>query len=243
MKQILLALTALILLIACEKKDQHPDTNLHISGNIKGLKKGTLYIQRFADTAMVAIDTIKINGNSSFESHLKIDGPEMLYLILDRGTTASIDNSLPFFAEPGNMKIEASNEEFFYRAKVTGSKNQKLYEDFMKVKNKFTNDNTALTAKNLEATMKGNVKQLDSVSDKTEKLIRRRYLYTANFAVTNAKHEIAPYLALSEIGDANIVLLDTIAKSMSPTVAKSRYGRMLTKYVAERKNAEASPVK
>lgn len=233
---------ALVLLSACEKKDQHPDSNLHISGNIKGLTKGTLYIQRFADTSMVSIDTITINGSSSFESHLNIDGPEMLWLILDRGTTSSLDNSLPFFAEPGNMKIEASNEEFFYRAKVTGSENHKLYEDFLKVKNKFSNDNTELKAKNLEATMKGNVKQLDSVSEKTEQLIKRRYLYTANFAVTNAKHEIAPYLALYEIPDINIVYLDTIAKSMSPTVAKSKYGKILTQYVTERKKAEGAEI-
>ena len=242
MKRVLVALIALVLLTACEKKVP-ADTNLHISGNIKGLTKGTLYIQRFADTSMVSIDTIAINGSSSFESHLNIDGPEMLWLILDRGTTNSLDNSLPFFAEPGNMKIDASNEEFFYRAKVTGSENHKLYEDFLKVKNKFTNDNTELKAKNLEATMKSNVKQLDSVSEKTEQLIKRRYLYTANFAVTNAKHEIAPYLALYEIPDINIVYLDTIAKSMSPKVAKSRYGKMLTEYVAERKKAEAGVVK
>jgi hypothetical protein len=242
MKRVLVALIALVLLTACEKKVP-VDTNLHISGNIKGLTKGTLYIQRFADTSMVSIDTIAINGSSSFESHLNIDGPEMLWLILDRGTTNSLDNSLPFFAEPGNMKIDASNEEFFYRAKVTGSENHKLYEDFLKVKNKFTNDNTELKAKNLEATMKSNVKQLDSVSEKTEQLIKRRYLYTANFAVTNAKHEIAPYLALYEIPDINIVYLDTIAKSMSPKVAKSRYGKILTEYVAERKKAEAGVVK
>ena len=32
----------------------------------------------------------------------------MLYLFLDRGQTNSIDNNLPFFAEPGNIKIETT---------------------------------------------------------------------------------------------------------------------------------------
>lgn len=242
MKRSLLALMALVLLTACNNND-HGDANLHITGNIKGLKQGKLYIQRVVDTALVAIDTIVINGKSSFESHLKIDSPEMLYLFLDRGQTNSIDNSLPFFAEPGNMKIETSNDEFFYRAKVTGSKNQKLYEDFQQMKTRFTNDNLALVEKNLEATKNSDVKQLDSIAAKADQLLRRRYLFTANFALNNAKSEIGPYIALSEIADVNIKYLDTIQKSMSPEVAKSLYGKMLTKYVAERKKQVTEAVK
>lgn len=242
MKRSILALLALVLLISCNKED-HGDTNLHITGNIKGLKKGKLYIQRVADTALVAIDTIVINGQSTFESHLTIDSPEMLYLFLDRGQTNSVDNNLPFFAEPGNMKIETSNDEFFYKAKITGSKNQKLYEEFQKIKSRFSNDNLDLLAKNLEATKNSNVKQLDSISQKSEQLIKRRYLYTANFALNHAKNEIGPYIALSEIADINTKYLDTIQKSMSPKIAKSLYGKMLTKYVAERKKAEAAEVK
>jgi hypothetical protein len=242
MKRSLFAVMALILLTACNK-NENDGTNLHITGNIKGLKQGKLYIQRFNDTALVAMDTIIVNGKSSFESNLKIDSPEMLYLFLDRGQTNSVDNNLPFFAEPGTMRIEASNEEFFYRAKVTGSENQKLYEDFLKIKTKFTNDNLDLVKKNLEASLGSNVKQLDSIAQKSDQLIKRRYLYTANFALNNAKHEIAPYLALSEIADINMKYLDTISKSMSPKVAKSKYGRMLIKFVADRKKQEAATVK
>jgi hypothetical protein len=242
MKRSILAIMALVLLVSCKKED-HGDANLHITGNIKGLKKGTLYIQKVVDTSLVAIDTIVFNGESTFDTYIKIDSPEMLYLFLDRGQTNSVDNNLPFFAEPGNMKIESNNEEFFSRAKITGSKNQKLYEDFLKIKRRFSNDNLDLVAKNLEATKNSNVKQLDSISLQSDQLLKRRYLYTANFALNHAKNEVGPYVALSEIADINIKYLDTIQKSMSPKIAKSLYGKMLTKYVAERKTAEAAEVK
>jgi hypothetical protein len=242
MKRSILALMALVLLISCKKED-HGDANLHITGNIKGLKKGTLYIQKVVDTSLVAIDTIVFNGKSTFDTYIKIDSPEMLYLFLDRGQTNSVDNNLPFFAEPGNMKIDSNNEEFFSRAKITGSKNQKLYEDFLKIKSNFTNSNLDLVAKNLEALKNSNVKQLDSVSLQSDLLLKRRYLYTANFALNHAKNEVGPYIALSEIADINIKYLDTIQKSMSPKIAKSLYGKMLTKYVADRKKAEAAEVK
>lgn len=239
MRRFALLLSAFVLLTACKKED-HGDANLHITGNIKGLSQGKLYIQKIVDTSLVALDTIVIDGKKGFESHLKIDSPQMLYLFLDRGQTNSVDNNLPFFAEPGTMTIESNNEEFFARAKITGSKNQKIYEDYIKIKNRFNNDNLDLVKKNLEASKRGNVKQLDSVMAKSDQLLKRRYLYTVNFALKNADHEVGPYLALSEIYDANIKYLDTIRKSMSPKVAQSHYGKMLTQFVADRKKAETT---
>lgn len=238
MKRIVILFATALTLFACKKED-HGDANLHITGNIKGLGKGKLYIQRAGDTSLIAMDTIILNGDSKFESHLKIDGPEMLYLFLDRGQTNSIDNNLPFFAEPGNISIDTRNDEFFSAAKITGSENQKLYEDFLKMKSRFTDQNVELVKRNLEATKDGNVARLDSVSKASDYLLKRRYLYTVNFAQKNAKHEVGPFLALSEIADANVIYLDTIAKSMTPAVAKSKYGKMLTEVIKERKEVKA----
>lgn len=237
MKKLAIGLLAVIFFIAC-KKNSNPDANLHIKGNIKGLAQGKLYIQKVVDTTLVALDTIVINGKSSFESHLKLDSPEMLFLFLDRGQTNSIDNNLPFFAEPGNMKIETTNDEFFAKAKISGSENHKIYEEFLKVKNRFTNQNIELVEKNLRAIKKSDTKLIDSIQKQSDDLTKRRYLYTVNFALNNAKHEVAPYLALSEIYDANIKYLDTIQKSMTPKIAQSHYGKMLTQFVAERNKQE-----
>ena len=47
-------------------------------------------------------------------------------------------------------------------------------------------------------------------------------LYTTNFAITNGKYEVAPYIALTDLVDANLSLLDTINKSLSPEVKQSK---------------------
>jgi len=242
MKNTLLALSALILLVACNKEENHADANVHITGTIKGFKKGKLFIQRYADTALVNIDTIVIDGSPTFESHLKLDSPEMLYLVIDRVKTNSVDDNLQFFAEPGNIKIDTYLDKFYSAAKITGSKNQEVYQEFLAVKKRLTDANLDLVAKDIEARKSKNIAQLDSISLKSDQHLKRRYLYTANFALNNAKYEAGPYIALSEIPDANTKYLDTIRKSMTPQVAKSLYGKMLTKYVADRKKAEAAPV-
>ena len=109
MNKIIIALLSITLLTSCGEEKKSENT-LEITGNVKGLKKGKLYIQRIQDTALVVLDSIIINGKSTFETTLKLDSPEMLYLNLDRGISKSIDNNLLFFAEPGKMNIDTDLE-------------------------------------------------------------------------------------------------------------------------------------
>jgi len=234
MKKIILAFVSLVLLASCNKDESK--TNLHITGNIKGLKKGTLYIQRIVDTALVAIDTITIDGSSVFESDIDLKSPEMLYLFLDRGTSNSLDNNILFFAEPGNITIDTKLESYIADAKITGSKNQELFEEYKKINSRFTDEKLTLIEQKFNAIKNKNSKAVDSLTAKQESNIKRKYLYATNFAINNKDHEIAPYIALSEIYDINIKYLDTIQKSMSPKVAQSLYGKQLTEYIASIKN-------
>jgi len=234
MKKIILAFVSLVLLASCNKNESK--TNLHITGNIKGLKKGTLYIQRIVDTALVAIDTITIDGSSAFESDIDLKSPEMLYLYLDRGTSNSLDNNILFFAEPGTINIDTNLESYISAAKITGSKNQDLFEEYKKINSRFTDEKLTLIEQKFNAIKSNNAKAIDSLSAKQDSNIKRKYLYATNFAINNRDHEVAPYIALSEIYDINIKYLDTIQKSMSPQVAQSLYGKKLTEYVASIKN-------
>ncbi|ESU22212.1 putative lipoprotein [Flavobacterium enshiense DK69] len=236
MKKLLIAALALTALVACDKKES--DKNLHLSGKVEGLKQGKLYIQHIVDTSLVTLDSITVEGDSNFKSELQISEPEMLYLTLNRGVSKSIDNVLPFFAEPGTMTIETTLKEFYAKAKITGSKNNDLYSDFMKIRMRYNDEQNKTLSLSLLAKKVNNAQKLDSLNQRADKLTVRNYLDAINFAVNNGKHEVAPYIALTEIHDANIKYLDTIQKSMSPEVAKSKYGKQLTTFIAERKKLE-----
>lgn len=238
MKKIVLSLLTIITFIACEKKNGAEGANVHITGNVEGLGQGKLYIQKIQDSALVILDSIIIKGDSKFESNIKLESPEMLYLFLDRGQTNSIDNNLMFFAEPGNIKIETTLKEFFAGAKISGSKSHDLWVEFNKINRRFNEENLTLIEKRLKNELKPNQVTSDSIETAYQNLLKRKYRYTANFAVNHSDNSIAPYLALSEIANINITYLDTIQKSMKPDVAKSKYGKMLTEYVKERKTTE-----
>ena len=236
MKKISIAFIAITLLFACSEKKS--ENNLHLTGNIKGLKKGTLYVQRVANNKLVALDTIAIDGNSNFETNIDLKSPEMLYLFLDRGVSNSLDNNLLFFAEPGDISIETNLENYIADAKVTGSKNQDLYYEYKKVDKRFQDESLTLIEKKFNAMKNKNESELTSIVAKQETNIKRKYLYATNFAINNKDYEVAPYIALSEIYDINLKYLDTIHKSMTPKVAQSLYGKKLTEYIASIKKQQ-----
>lgn len=234
-KSIVLVLSTLFLFSCAEKKS---DKNFVLTGNIKGLKEGKLYIQRMKDTTLVAIDSIIISGDSNFKSEFDIQSPEMLYLFLDRGVSNSLDNNIPFFAEQGKMNIQTSLDFFTADAKITGSKNHELYEEYKKVMSKFVDKDLELIQKKVMAYKENKTDEIAKIEEEQNGILKRKYLYSTNFAVNNGDHEVSPYVALAEIYDINLKYLDTIHKTMTPKVAKSLYGKKLTEYYNQRKKSE-----
>ena len=110
--------------------------------------------------------------------------------------------------------------------------------EYKEIGNRFNDENLILMEKRLKNELKPNQTTTDSIETAYQKLLKRKYRYTAHFATTNGNAALAPYLALSEISDINISYLDTIHKSMKPDVAKSKYGKIFTEYVKERKAEE-----
>lgn len=236
MRKSIIVLFSILILVACTEKKS--TKNFVLTGNIKGLKSGTLYIQRIKDTLLVAIDTIKINGDSHFTSEFDLQSPEMLYLFLDRGVTNSLDNNIAFFAEKGIMNIETSLDFFTADANITGSKNQELYDEYRKVVSRFVDQDLTLIEKKIKAYQAKKMDEVIKIDEEQKEIQKRKYLYTTNFAVNHADYEIAPYVALAEIYDINLKYMDTIQKSMTPKVAKSLYGKRLNDFIAARKKEE-----
>lgn len=233
MKKFLLSFVSVLTILSCTEKK--PDTNTHITGNIKGLSNGMLYLQKMNDTVLVAIDSIKMEGDSKFQFDLNIDSPEVMYLVINRGVTKSLDNDLPIFVEPGTINVDTELKYFYANAKVTGSKNHELLEQFQKINTKYKTDILEISKEKFDALRFKRIQDLDSIEQKLNKKISRKSLYAVNFALTNKDFEVAPFVALSELTNLNLKLLDTINNSLSPKVAQSRYGKLLNEFIKERK--------
>ncbi|WP_271782814.1 DUF4369 domain-containing protein [Aquimarina algiphila] len=236
MKYFSIILFSFIFLMNCSSPKKG---NVTITGNIKGLKKGTIYLQRIQDTILVNIDSIVIEGNSEFMFTSEIEEPEIHYLYLDKDDGAQYNDRIDFFAEPGEITITTSLNDFENDIKITGGKNQMKFLEYKKMLKRFNERNLRLIKEDFEASKQKDEEKLMENDEAYKKLVRQKYLYTINFAVNNRKLEVAPYITLNEVYDANIKFLDTIAKSLSPKVKKSLYGKQLIKYIKDRKTKEA----
>jgi hypothetical protein len=232
MKKIIAVLVISILMIACSSKK---DGNMIVEGTIKGLKKGTLYLQKMNDTAIFSIDSIAIFGDGKFRLTDNVASPVMYYLTFAGNSN---DKRILFFGDKGTITINDNIATFGFSPEITGSTNQLVLDNFLKINNQFKNQRLEFIKKEFEAIQSKDTDLIEKVKNDFNRMIRRKYLYTTNFALNNANSEAAPYIALTELYDANIKLLDTINKKLSVDVKKSIYGKRLDKYISEIKVRE-----
>ncbi|SDR65721.1 DUF4369 domain-containing protein [Gramella sp. MAR_2010_147] len=234
MKKLALLLVILISITSCSEKE----SNLIVSGEVKGLKKGTLYLQKIDDTILVNIDSVVVDGDPMFSMETYIESPQIMYLYLEKVDNNRYDDRINFFADKGQVTIKTELEKFETSAKVTGSVNQEKLMEYREMIGRFNDQNLELIKASFEAEKAQDEDKLMEIDKKYDGLLKRKYLYTVNFAINNKDHEIAPYLALSEVFDANIKYLDTIYNSLAPGVKKSKYGEELKKFLKERRKEE-----
>ena len=198
-----------------------------VSGNIDGLKKGTIYLQKQQDSIIVSIDSILLEGNSNFKLETKINEPDIYYLYLDKNDGDSLNDIITFFGNNGEINIKTSLKNFDSSYEISGSKNTELLQEYFSIIRKFNLQNLDLLEIFYKAQIENNQAKIDSVNTQIENLIKRKYLYTLNFATNNSEFEISPYLAVSQIADANQEFLLKLYDTLSEKIKNSKYGKIL----------------
>ncbi|MBG7629329.1 MAG: DUF4369 domain-containing protein [Bacteroidetes bacterium] len=231
MKKSLLFIIVISLVISCGKSHEG---NMLVKGNIDGLKKGTLYLQKIKDTLLITVDSIQLKGESNFILSDNVESPEMYYI-----TLGEISNEkMAFFGEEGEITVSSKLAKLVTSLKITGSSNQVVLDEYKAMIQKFNGKQLDLIKAKFDA-MKDSDSEAQLETEVAERnLIKRRYLYTTNFALTHADTEVAPYLALTELYNANIKLLDTINNSLSEKIKISKYGSQLNDFVQKIKSQD-----
>ena len=198
-----------------------------ISGKIEGLKKGTLYLQKQQDSIITSLDSISVNGSSEFVLEAEIEEPDIYYLYLDKNDGDSLNDIITFFGNVGEINIKTRLQTFDSGYKIIGSKNSELLEEYLSIIRKFNSQNLDLLEIFYNAQIENNKQRIDSVNTQLNNLITRKYLYSLNFATNNSDYEISPYIAVSQIADANIDLLIQLYDTLPERIKNSKYGKIL----------------
>ena len=231
MKKIISCVILITILFSCTKDKKG---NMLVKGSIDGLKKGTVYLQKIKDTMLVSIDSVQLNGDGNFILSDEVESPEVYFISLDKMQSERIQ----FFGEKGEISITSKVEKFATSAKIIGSQNQLKLEEHNEMAKKFTGRQLDLLKEKFDAQKENDTALISKLLKEEKNLIKRKYYYTTNFAVVNSDFETAPYLALTELYNANVKLLDTINNSLTEKVKTSKYGKELDKFIKEIKQNE-----
>ena len=233
MKKFFALLTLATIAFACSSDKK--EGNMMVKGQIKGLKKGTLYLQKMNDTVLVSVDSVKLLGKDTFVLADDITSPEMYFLTFDGNTT---DKRILFFGEQGEITINDKVEGFGIKPEITGSTNQEVMKKYNKINKQFNDKYLEYVQNNFEAQKENDTARVNALEKNYKNLVRRKYLFATNFALVNKDSEAAAYIALTDLADANITLLDTINVSLSDKVKSSTYGKQLNEFVSKIKKQE-----
>tara|TARA_B100001059_G_scaffold134979_1_gene135274 strand:+ start:2542 stop:3228 length:687 start_codon:yes stop_codon:yes gene_type:complete len=217
-------LTILTVFMVCCNSDEN---EMIVSGNIDGLRKGTIYLQKQLDSTIVSLDSLEIKGDNNFKLNTIIDEPDIYYLYLDKEDGDSLNDIITFFGNKGEITINTSLSTFDSSYEVSGSKNSELLREYFSIIRRYNLQNLDLLETYYNAQINNNQKRIDSVNKELEDLIRRKYLYSLNFSITNSENEISPYIVVSQIPDANIDLLRKVYDTLPENIKVSKYGKVL----------------
>lgn len=225
MKKLILAIVCAAGIAGCNSGDSADE--LIVEGNVEGLKKGTLYLQQLADTTLVNLDSVQISGSGEFRLVSPIEGADIYYLYLDKADNNQINDRIILFAEPGTIRIDTKWNQFESEAEISGSATQEKFAEYRKIQSRYHIQQLTLAQAMSELEMPSDSAAIDSLDKVGERLTIRSYLYALNFALNNSDSYLAPFVAITEVSDANPKYLDSIYQALSPEVAESKYGRQL----------------
>lgn len=221
-----------LLIISCDSPDEN---KMEVSGTVKGLKKGTLYLQKVEDSVLATLDSLEMRGNGDFVFETTLESPEIYYLYLKKADNNDINDRITFFGEPGKITITTIWNAFDSKAVIEGSETQKKLEEYQEVMSRFNSESLEHMQAASDSTLFNDPVALDSLQKANERNLKRSYLYALNYAMSNSNSHIAPFIALSEVADANVKYLDSLYISLSPEVAQGKYGKALKSHLENRK--------
>lgn len=236
MKKHSIVIAAMLLLFSCKKTSESEQKfNSSLSGTIANTTSGKLYLERLIDSTLMVVDSVSLDGKSDFAFYFDLEDPEMIYIYYEKDTNIPIEDGLSVFMEQGEITLNTSIENFYQDAVVTGSANHDKLVEYQKLMKRFQDKNLDLIRDMYLAEKDNDAEKILEINRQYQSLMTSKYMGTVNFALNNNDFEISPYLALYEVFDINTKYLDTIYNGLTPKVKSSTYGKLLEKYIVQRK--------
>ena len=145
----------------------------------------------------------------------------------------SLNDRILFFAEKGEISINTLLKTFENGAKVTGSENQELLQEYRNWPDNSIKKTWATSKLILPKPKRTITTNIGFNSSCNGQFIEKEISVCPELASTHGDNVIAPFIALTEVYDANIIFLDTVASKLTDKVKTSKYGKEFLEFIAD----------
>ena len=225
---IIIVLPLLFLACGTTSKKGEPYT---LKGNVSDYESGMIYLMKREQGRFIALDSVNISkGNFEFKGYLEF--PLFTYLKL-----ADQQNYIPFFLEPGNIRIKVDMENPGEPA-VSGSESHEIYLGFQTFMKEFDTKLSTIYTRYLEAKNSGDeiyFKEMESYYNQIEedkKDLIRSYISKHSHSV------VAPFLALRNLYMLDFESVELIVSGIDPAISQSSYVVDLTERLDKLRNVQ-----
>ncbi len=227
MKKYAFILAISVMLASCTgNKDQFT-----INGTVKGADTGMIYLQKFDVDQWVQVDSSRLDkGEFSFKGKTTL--PEMWHIAME-----SKQIMLPVFIENAKIKVQIYVDSID-KSVITGSATHDIYQQYLAM-NETINKKMEVVymewKKAKESNDTATMKRTDSISNELDKEMKKQL---QDFAKTNNKTVVSPYLVMRNSWQFELPDLEEIVSAMDTNLNGSQYLQSLKKRIGVLKSVE-----
>jgi len=221
MKRILIPVIAILIISACETKQE----GFIVNGSISGYPEGTALLKQRINSEFVTLDSTSIkNGKFEFKGLLEL--PEMCYI--------TISDTLPYmriFLENSAITIQADVDSL-RTPTISGSAIQVNLEAYNERIKPFDDSLRSSYRKYLKANKEGDQEKATKFEQKFDEISADQKKVSLQVVSENSDNVLGPYLVWGTlVYDLRVEELEGLADGFSPEIAQSIYVDQINNHV------------
>ena len=220
MKNIAFLFSIFVILSSCTGNKDH----FKITGNIKGADTGMVFLQKYDQDRWISMDSVKLE-KGEFEFSGKVDLPGMWQIAMLQNQVV-----VPLFVENSKIEVQIFPDSLD-KSSIKGSATQDIYQQFVSSNNainKKMDEAYKEWKKAKEANDTLGIQKNDSISNALDLEMKK---LLQDFAKTNNKTVVSPYLVMRNSWQFELPELEEIVNAMDTGLNASQYMQFLKKRV------------
>ncbi|MCF6366245.1 MAG: AhpC/TSA family protein [Bacteroidales bacterium] len=232
MKKLIILIISFLVFFSC-KNSYKKENDYLIKGYITGYFEGKVVLGKYLDGKLVTIDSLFMTKSKFKFKHVKINTPELYYLIVDDGQII-----IEFFMEPNHVQVNADyNKQGM--VEVQGSKTHAEYVAFLENNVVFENKQSKIYEQKDIAMSNNDTALLTELETDFRAVSEEQMNFILKYVKENNESFVSTFIASRSLADyLPLNELEKITENFKDTVRTSVYYKELSDKIEVRKRTQ-----